>query len=119
MGEIPFTFETMPQALKYIVEKLDALEKKVDVLQGEKNELKNEWMNVKELCAYLPSHPAEQTVYGWTSGHQIPFHKKGKGIMFRTSEIENWLSSGETRKSERELEAEAEVFINSKRGIRR
>jgi excisionase family DNA binding protein len=115
MGEIPFTLETMPQALKYIIEKLIELEKKVDSLQGEKKEVENEWMNIKDLCSYLPSHPAEQTVYGWTSNHQIPFYKKGKGIMFRKSEIEEWLNDGEKRKTEQELEDEAEDYINSRR----
>ena len=115
MEKFPFTFENVPLALKYITEKLELLEQKFDSFQCEKKEIVNEWMNVKQLCAYLPSHPAEQTVYGWTSGHHIPFHKKGKSIMFRTSEIEEWLSSGERRKSENELEAEALAFINSKK----
>jgi hypothetical protein len=71
-------------------------------------------MNLKELREYLPSHPAEQTVYGWTSCHQIPFHKKGKRIMFLKSEIDDWLHAGKM-KSQKELEEEAENFIKSKR----
>ena len=69
---------------------------------------------MKELCEYLPSHPAEQTVYGWTSCHQIPFHKRGKRIMFLKSEIDAWLHDGK-RKSQKELAEEAAQFINAKR----
>ena len=71
-------------------------------------------MNLKELREYLPSHPAEQTVYGWTSCHQIPFHKKGKRIMFLKSEIDDWLHDGKMN-LQKELEQEAENFIKSKR----
>lgn len=73
-----------------------------------------QWMNLRELCDYLPSHPAAQTVYGWTSCHLIPFHKKGKRIMFLKEEIDTWLHEGKI-KSHKELSKEAEEFIKSKR----
>lgn len=41
-----------------------------------------EWLSVSELSEYLPTHPVEHTIYCWTSNKQIPFHKKGKRIMF-------------------------------------
>ena len=74
------------------------------------------WMmnKLKELCDYLPSHPAEQTVYGWTSCHQIPFHKKGKRIMFLKSEIDTWLHESKI-KSPKELETDALRYVQSKR----
>ena len=50
----------------------------------------------------------------WTSCHQIPFHKKGKRIMFLKSEIDDWLHDGKM-KSQKELEYEAEKFIKPKR----
>ena len=74
-------------------------------------------MFLKELFDFFPSHPAEQTVYGWTSCHQIPFHKRGKRIMFLKSEIDTWLRDGKV-KSEKDLEDEAAQFIKSKRNNR-
>ena len=76
-----------------------------------------QWMNLKELCDYIPSHPAEQTVYGWTSCHLIPFHKRGKRIMFLKSEIDEWLHADKI-KSDKNLEDEAAQFIKSKRNTK-
>ena len=67
------------------------------------------WMGIHDFCADLPTRPATQIVYGWTSAHLIPFHKKGKRIMFLKSEIYRWLI-GEQLKSIREIEAGAEAF---------
>ena len=53
----------------------------------------DQWLNLEELRNYLPDHPAEQTIYGWTSNHTIPFHKKGKKLQFLKSEIDKWLKA--------------------------
>jgi hypothetical protein len=115
MSEKNITFEDMPKAMSWMMDKLNELDSKIDGLNNSPQTAPSEiWMNLKELREYLPSHPAEQTVYGWTSCHQIPFHKKGKRIMFLKSEIDDWLHAGKM-KSQKELEEEAENFIKSKR----
>ena len=115
MSEKNITFEDMPKAMSWMMDKLNELDSKIDGLNNSPQTAPSEiWMNLKELREYLPSHPAEQTVYGWTSCHQIPFHKKGKRIMFLKSEIDDWLHDGKM-KSQKELEHEAEKFIKSKR----
>ena len=115
MSEKNITFEDMPKAMSWMMDKLNELDSKIDGLNNSPQTPPSEiWMNLKELREYLPSHPAEQTVYGWTSCHQIPFHKKGKRIMFLKSEIDDWLHDGKM-KSQKELEKEAENFIKSKR----
>lgn len=112
------SFDSMPSLLATIVQKLEALEEKVDRLNlSQQSEEMDEWFNLKELCKYLPSHPAEQTVYGWTSTHFIPFHKKGKSIAFRKSEIDQWLQQGR-RMSKSDLMLEANQFINRKKSIK-
>jgi len=115
MSEKNITFEDMPKAMSWMMDKLNELDSKIDGLNNSPQTPPSEiWMNLKELREYLPNHPAEQTVYGWTSCHQIPFHKKGKRIMFLKSEIDDWLHDGKM-KSQKELEQEAENFIKSKR----
>lgn len=115
MSEKNITFEDMPKAMSWMMNKLNELDSKINGLNNSPQTPPSEiWMNLKELREYLPSHPAEQTVYGWTSCHQIPFHKKGKRIMFLKSEIDDWLHDGKM-KSQKELEQEAENFIKSKR----
>ena len=116
MNESRISFDAMPEMLAAIAQKLESIESKVDNLTIPSNkEEKDEWFNLKGLCDYLPSHPAEQTVYGWTSTHFIPFHKKGKSIAFRKSEIDQWLQQGH-RRSKADLMLEASQFVNRKKG---
>lgn len=115
MQETKISFDAMPEMQAAIAQKLESIETKVDNLTIPSNkEEKDEWLNLKGLCEYLPSHPAEQTVYGWTSNHLITYHKRGKSIAFRKSEIDNWLQQGQ-RKSKADLMQEASQFINKKK----
>lgn len=118
MEDMNITFEDLPKAMSWMMDRLNKLDSKIDSLNNiPQVRPADQWMNLKELCEYLPSHPAEQTVYGWTSCHQIPFHKRGKRIMFLKSEIDAWLRDGKV-KSEKDLENEAARFIKSKRNNR-
>ena len=82
------TFEDLPKALSWVIDKLIQLDMKIDNLTSTSQLLPAEqWMNLKELCEYLPRHPAEQTVYGWNSCHLIQFHTTGKRCMFLKPEI--------------------------------
>jgi hypothetical protein len=108
------TFDEMPAMLATIAERLKSIEDKVNHLTLPQQEEKDEWFNIKGLCEYLPSHPAEQTVYGWTSTHFIPFHKRGKNIAFRKSEIDQWLGQG-MKKSLQDIQRDAQEFVNHKR----
>lgn len=113
------SFNDMPQMMAVMYDKLNELGDKVDKLMPTGKSEEPQWMNVAALIEYRPNHPAEQTVYGWTSAKKIPFHKRGKGILFNKAEIDQWLSSGTYRKSQEEMEHEAMSFINSKRYGRR
>ena len=94
MSEMNLKFK----ALSWMMSKLTELDLKIDgITSTQKTEPSEKWLNLKELCDYLPSHPAEQTVYGWTSCQQIPFHKNGKRIMFLKSEIDDWLHGGKIK----------------------
>ena len=106
----------MPAALTLILSRLDALDKRLsDMTHFSTESEKVEWLNVAELCKYLPSHPREQTVYSWTCSRKIPFHKKGRSIMFDKKEIDAWLLESRHIKSESDLAREALEFINSKK----
>ena len=117
MAETTYSFDAMPKILADIVQRLEVMERKIDALQSFPREETDAWLNLKDLCNYLPNHPAEQTVYGWTSTHFIPYHKKGKSIVFLKSEIDEWLRNGK-RKSMGDLEKDALTFVNSKRKVR-
>ena len=107
------SFDDIPRLMQQMIARMDAIEKKIDELPS-MNGGKDEWWDVDELCDYLPWHPAKATVYQWTSSHFIPHHKKGKNVIFRKSEIEDWLNK-DRLKSQAELIREAQDFVNNKK----
>lgn len=66
MEENSIRFEDIPNAITGVLKKLSSLEDKIDgiyeLVQSEKEET---WFTVAELCAYLPTHPVEHTIYCW------------------------------------------------------
>ena len=81
------TLEEMPGALSYLIEKVEGLEKTAQSLLNRQEDCcSSHWMDVDELCDYIPSHPVKQTVYGWVSDRQIPHHKINKALVFLLSE---------------------------------
>lgn len=88
MQQENITFNDMPQMLAVMYAKLNELGDKLDKLIPPKKSEEQQWFNVADLIEFLPTHPAEQTIYGWTSARKIPFHKKGKNIIFNKAEIE-------------------------------
>lgn len=77
------------------------------------------WFDIDELSNYLPGKPAKQTIYGYVSSGEIPFHKTGKRLAFLKSEIDKWLQS-KRRKTNEEIKEEALRFTSEKRkgGVR-
>ena len=85
------SFNDMPQALAYLIDKVEKIETLLGTQTAIAVEPADRWFNLQELCDYLPDRPAKQTVYGWIGNHIIPFHKKGKKLQFLKSEIDAWL----------------------------
>ncbi|MFO0435780.1 MAG: helix-turn-helix transcriptional regulator [Sphingobacteriaceae bacterium] len=85
--------------VKITPEELEILiEKSVKKVLAELKELKQEesndrWMNMQELCEYIPDRPSRATVYGWVNTKSIPVHKGGKKLRFLKSEIDKWMQS--------------------------
>ncbi|MBW6491304.1 MAG: helix-turn-helix domain-containing protein [Lentimicrobium sp.] len=67
-----------------------------------------EYLTIDQLRDYLPQNPAKQTVYQWVHFKQVPYHKRGKSVLFKRSEIDQWIS--ETRRT---TSAEAERRVNN------
>ena len=108
------SLEEMPNALSYLIESVEVLQTKVNALQHKQASNSPKWMDIDELCAYLPSHPAKQTVYGWVSTKQIPVHKINKALAFLQSEIDDWLKN-KSHKTQDDLMEEAKRFVESKK----
>ncbi|MCR5696413.1 MAG: helix-turn-helix domain-containing protein [Marinilabiliaceae bacterium] len=109
------TFEQLPQAVSMLINEVKELKELLRNINNTPTEPSDRWFDMKELSAYLPDHPARQTVYGWISRHAIPYHKKGKKLQFLKAEIDSWLKT-DKRKTVAELRVEALQFVNSKKG---
>lgn len=112
------TYDTVPQALSYLIGKVEKLESLLETATptapAEKQPV---WMTMEEFRAFHPEHPAPTTVYGWVRNGLIPHYKKGKKLFFKRSEIEAWLDDGR-QKTDSEYEAEATDYINRRRTAR-
>ena len=111
------TLEEMPGALSYLIWKVEGLEETIQTMRN-KQQVSNSphWMDIDELCSYIPSHPVKQTVYGWVSNKQIPYHKINKALAFLQSEIDDWMKQSHS-KSQEELEQEAKEYIRSHKTV--
>lgn len=92
MDEKMISFNEIPEAMSYLIEKVNNLE---ELIRTSANTQPDEdiWFNLEALCNYLPDRPAKQTVYGWVFQKKIPYHKKGKKLQFLKFEIDEWLHS--------------------------
>ena len=109
------SFNDIPDALEYLVEKIDRIEMLLETNKPDpKADSANKWMDIRELKEYLPDHPAPTTVYGWVRQNLIPYYKKGKKLSFKKSEIDEWMNSGR-QQTDAELEADAIDYVNRRR----
>ncbi len=112
------TYDTVPQALSYLIEKVDRLETLLETTtSAPAADNTPAWMTMAEFRQFHPEHPAPTTVYGWVRNGLIPHYKKGKKLFFKRSEIEAWLNDGR-QKTDSEYEAEATDYINRRRTAR-
>ena len=58
------SLEEMPNALSYLIESVEALQSKVNALQNKQASNSPKWMDICELCAYLPS-PSKRFMDGF------------------------------------------------------
>lgn len=60
-------------------------------------EIADRWLSVQEIAKYLGI--SKETVYRWLDSEKIPAHKIGRQWKFKTSEVDNWVKSGEASES--------------------
>ncbi len=74
----------------------------------------NKWLNLNELCEYLPQKPSKATLYAKLAKNEIPAHKRGKKWFFLKDEIDTYLKEGR-KKTVSEIETEADNFLAKKK----
>lgn len=77
-----YTFEMIPGLIGEIAELLRSINTKLDKLTAEPEPASAfpEWLNIKDLTAFMPTHPAAPTIYGWVRENLIPYYKRGKHL---------------------------------------
>ena len=56
---------------------------------------KSKYLTIDEAAAYV--HLSKSTIYGLTSARTIPFIKRGKGLLFIKSELDEWMLQGKKK----------------------
>lgn len=84
------TFETLPQAVQLILEKLERLEKIMIEKQPEKPE-PGESLDIKAASSFLGF--AKATVYSKVCRGEIPAFKLGKKLLFNRSELQAYIEN--------------------------
>jgi len=98
----------------------ELIESRLDNIEALLNELKqskqapeapdpDRWMDLNELCKYLPEKPKPATIY--KNIKDIPHHKGRKKLRFLKSEIDAWLKQGR-RMTTDEIKNEADRYID-------
>ena len=83
MEDMNITFEDLPKAMSWMMDKLNKLDSKIDSLNNiPQVRPVDQWMNLKELCEYLPSHPAEQTFTDGRVATRFRFIREGSVSCF-------------------------------------
>jgi excisionase family DNA binding protein len=101
----------MENPFAIIISHLERLEGLIEKIQVEQTSIEiQQWMNLMDLCDYLPGRPARSTVYTWVHFGIIPFHKKGKKLYFLKSEIDAWLRE-DKKLTSREKREDAEIKL--------
>jgi excisionase family DNA binding protein len=90
-----------------IIERLEEVDVKLSrLLQAQEAHglyRSDELMNINEVAKYLDE--SVQSIYSRTSRRTIPFYKKGKKLLFKKTEILDWLD-GQKKKTVSELQDE-------------
>jgi excisionase family DNA binding protein len=104
------SFNDLPEAIMFLIGKMETIEQIVKEKEDRSDAPADEWMGLDGLKEYLPDKPAKATIYGWVSTKQMPYHKGGKKLRFRKSEIDAWLEAGK-RRCGADFEAEANEYL--------
>jgi excisionase family DNA binding protein len=92
----------------------DAIQKAQSIWQTSQED-KDEILNATQAAKLL--NIAKPTLYSKTSKQEIPFFKRGKKLLFRKSELIQWIENGKHR-SQAELDQVANDYLNSKNNAR-
>ena len=106
------TFDQLPQAVTILTAELRELRKLILQKKEPQKEQTEEFLNIKQAAELL--NLSVPTMYSKVSKNELPVMKQGKRLYFSRTELIAYLRSGK-KKSQAEIEAEAEQYFNHKK----
>ena len=77
--EKEISFNDVPQAIAYLIGKIDAIEQTLQQNSEQPNTQHDRWLNTDELHKYHPDKPAKSTIFSWVKKSKYPIIKVVKG----------------------------------------
>jgi len=119
MEKDSISYNELPEAMTYLIEKIDSLEKLFleQFLNTQDNRIISEGeklLSVKECANFLNLAPA--TIYSKVSREEIPYMKRGKKLYFSESELLQYLKEGRSY-SEDEITKEVDSYLSNKKSL--
>ena len=113
------TFNDLPTAVTNLTKEVNEIKSLLTQKQEQTtNEQSEKWLDLNDLVYYDPERRTKQTWYSKLHKNEVPHYKRDKKVYFLKSEIDEWLKKGK-RKSNAELEQEAEMYLsNNKKGLK-
>jgi hypothetical protein len=105
-----FTLEQLLQAAPQLCEDMTIIKRQLLEKNKELQSEPDHWFDLNQLVEYDPEERAKSTFYGYTRAKTVPFHKRGKKLLFLKSEIDNWLIEGR-KDTSAELTGKVDTYI--------
>ena len=115
--ERTISFDQLPAAVNQLNEKLVNIERLLIQKQDQTSTKPPEkLLTVQEAAEFL--NLTVPTIYSKVSKGELPYMKRGKRLYFSSTQLMEYIKEG-SRKSNAEIEAEAEAYLsNKKKGLR-
>ena len=116
-------YENLQNPFQPILDKMCDLERKIDKLINEKEQVKlgnpeDDLMTVGDVTDYLKI--SSSTLYQLTARKEIPFKKKGKRLYFKKGDLRQWIEEGSNNPSSiQEKQEMALSYLRPRRSKRR
>jgi hypothetical protein len=108
------TFDLLPKAVSQLINDVNEIKRLFLINNSGKDNESDRWFDLSELVAYDPEKRTKPTFYGYVSTGTIPYHKRGKKLIFLKSEIDSWLKNGRKRTLE-EIANDVDKYITQKK----
>jgi excisionase family DNA binding protein len=106
------TFEELPTAFGYLVDKIESIEK---LLQDRPQQMppQDQLVTIQEAAEFLKL--SVPTLYRLVSHSTIPVNKKGKRLYFSLMDLTHWVKQGR-RKTLEEIQSDNDHYLTQKKG---